>query len=289
MLAPLAPNRAEASAATIPVRHFDAAAPRRLARALADLGEGLRRWRLAAALARLDIRNRYRGSVLGPIWLTLSTAVMLGALGYLYSMLFQLPVGEYLPWLGVSLILWNVIAVSVGDACACLTAAEAVIRQLPLPHTVHALRCMMRNALVAAHNLPLIAVVFLLFGVSPGWSALLILPGLGLFALNVFAASLLLGMLCARFRDIGPIVTSVMQIAFFVTPVIWKPELLRPESRPWLPLNPFYALMETVRGPLLEGGGSPWIWAAALFWTAVHCGVCFAFFVRFRGRVAFWV
>ncbi|MBW8270323.1 ABC transporter permease [Caldovatus aquaticus] len=280
---------APAPAAAIPVRHFDAAAPRRLARALADLGEGARRWRLAAALAWLDLRNRYRGSVLGPLWLTLSTAVMLGALGWLYAALFRMPVGEYLPWLAVSLILWNVIATAVGEACACLTGAEAVIRQLPLPHSVHALRCVMRNALVAAHNLPLIAVVFLIFGVAPGWGALLVLPGLGLIALNAFAAALLLGMLCARFRDIGPIVGSVMQIAFFVTPVIWKPELLDPRLRLLLPLNPFHAVMETVRAPLLEGGGSPWAWLAALLWTAAHGAVAFAFFARFRGRIAFWV
>jgi lipopolysaccharide transport system permease protein len=118
---------------------------------------------------------------------------------------------------------------------------------------------------------------------------LLALPGLGLMALNAFAACLLLGMLCARFRDIGPIVGSVMQLAFFVTPVIWKPELLA--GKAWLlPLNPFHAVMETVRGPLLEGGGGgAWSWIAALLWTGLHCAAAFAFFVRFRGRVAFWV
>lgn len=285
----LAPSPAEASAAAIPVRQFDAAAPRRLTRALADLGEGARRWRLAAALAWLDLRNRYRGSVLGPLWMTLSTAVMLAALGWLYAALFRMSVADYLPWLATSLILWNIISQAVGEACACLTGAEAVIRQLPLPHSVHALRCVMRNALVAAHNLPLIALVYLLFGVVPGAAAPLALLGFVLIAVNVFAASLLLGMLCARFRDIGPIVGSLMQIAFFVTPVIWKPELLAPQSRLLLPLNPFHAVMETVRGPLIEGGGSGWAWLAALLWTVAHCAVAFAFFVRFRGRVAFWV
>jgi lipopolysaccharide transport system permease protein len=283
----LAPFPATESGA-IPVRRFDATAPDRLARAGRDLAEGFARWRLTAALARLDIRNRYRGSVLGPIWLTLSTAVMLAALGLLYSTLFKIPLQEYLPWLAVSLILWGVIAQAINEGCVCLTNAEAVIRQIPLPHTVHALRCVIRTALVAAHNLPLILVVFLLLGVAPGWEALLALPGLALLAVNAFAAALLLGMLCARFRDIGPIVGSVLQIAFFLTPVIWKPELLGPEAR-FLPLNPFHAVMETLRAPLLEGGGSVWAWLAALLWTAAHCGVAFAFFVRFRGRVAFWV
>ena len=189
-----------------PVREFDAAGPRHRARAMEDLSPGFSRWRLAGALARLDIRNRYRGSVLGPFWLTLSTAIMVGALGVLYAKLFTLDVAEYLPFLAVSLIVWNTINQIVTDACTSLTAAEGIIRQMPLPYTVHVLRCVFRNAVIAAHNLPLIGVVFALYGVVPGRGVLLAIPGLMLFAVAAFAASILLGMLCARFRDIPPIV-----------------------------------------------------------------------------------
>ena len=89
---------------------FDARQPRRRAAALEDLATGLRRWRLPAALARLDIRNRYRGSVLGPFWLTLSTAVMVVGLGLLYSSLFKMELANYLPFIAVSLIVWNMIS-----------------------------------------------------------------------------------------------------------------------------------------------------------------------------------
>jgi lipopolysaccharide transport system permease protein len=266
----------------------DAADPRRLERALEDLTTGLRRWRLPAALARLDIKNRYRGSVLGPFWLSLSTAVMILALGILYAALFKLSVAEYLPFLAVSLIVWNLIAQIVGDACTSLIVSEGIIRQMPLPYSVHALRCVFRNAVVAAHNLPLILVVFAACGRFPGPEAVLALPGLALIAVNAFAVALFLGMLCARFRDIAPIVGSVMQLAFFVSPVIWKPELLK-EKAAWLPLNPFYTVMETVRGPLVEGGAPPLVWASALGFTLLTCAAAFAFFVRFRGRIAFWV
>ncbi|HWX48258.1 MAG TPA: ABC transporter permease [Roseomonas sp.] len=268
---------------------FDAAAPDRLRRAVNDLRQGFAHWRLALALAWLDLRNRYRGSVLGPLWLTLSTAVMLASLGFLYSALFKIPLAEYLPWLAVSLIIWNVIGQVVGEACTSLTSAEGIVRQMPLPFTVHALCCVLRNALVAAHNLPLILVVCLLFWMIPGWEAFLALPGLLLLGVNALAASLLLGMVCARFRDIAPIVGSVLQIAFFITPVIWKPDLLSPEYHWLLMLNPFYVLMETIRAPLIEGGGSAAVWAAAVGYTLANCAASFAFFVRFRGRIAFWV
>jgi len=266
----------------------DAARPRRLERALEDLSTGFARWRLAAALARLDIRNRYRGSVLGPFWLSLSTAIMVVALGLLYSTLFTLPLREYLPYLVVGLIVWGLVSQTVTDACESLISAEGIIRQLPLPYTVHALRCVFRNAAVAAHSLPLILVVFAVFGHLPGPEALLALVGLALVAANAFALAIVLGMVCARFRDIPPIVGSVLQLAFFMSPVLWKPELLG-DRQVWLPLNPFYTLMETVRGPLVEGGAPGVVWLSAIGFTLLSCALSFAFFVRFRGRIAFWV
>ncbi|MDO9710181.1 ABC transporter permease [Paracraurococcus lichenis] len=271
-----------------PVYVSDAARPNRRAAALQDLATGLRRWRLPAALARLDIRNRYRGSVLGPFWLTISTAVMVIGLGLLYSSLFKLTLADYLPFIAVSLIVWNMVSQTIGDACTSLTSAEGIIRQMPLPYSVHVLRTVFRNALVTAHSLPLVLVIFLATGTVPGPEALLLLPGLALVTVNAFFISLFLGMLCARFRDIAPIVGSVMQLAFFMSPVLWKPELLG-ENAVWLPLNPFYALMETVRGPLVEGGVPAVIWLSAIAYTLLAGAVALAFFVRFRGRIAFWV
>ncbi|MBX9698677.1 MAG: ABC transporter permease [Acetobacteraceae bacterium] len=274
--------------AAAPLYLRDAADPRRLERALDDLGTGFRRWRLAAALARLDIRNRYRGSVLGPFWMTVSTAIMVGGLGLLYSTLFKLPLASYLPFLAVSLLVWTTINQIVLESCNSLIASEGIIRQMPLPYTVHALRCVFRNVVVSAHSLPLILVVFVICGLLPGPEALLAIPGLALITLNAFAAAVFLGMICARFRDIQQIVASAMQFFFFLSPVLWKPELLG-TRQVWLPLNPFYVLMETVRGPLVSGGASALVWACAILYTAAFCAVALGFFIRFRGRIAFWV
>jgi len=274
--------------ATARVHAFDAATPRRRERAIEDLADGLVRWRLAWALARSDITHRYRGSVLGPFWLTLSTAVMLGALGFLYAKLFRIDPTEYLPWLSVSLIVWNVLSATVTDATTSLTSAEGVIRQMPLPYSVHAMRVVIRNALMAAHNLPLVVVVFLIFGVPFTWMALLAIPGFLLIGIGGFAAAILLGMVCARFRDIPPIVGSLMQVAFFVSAVIWKPEMVG-HWEPFLPLNPVFAVMETVRAPIMGRTGGIVVWVAAFAWTGLLVATAWAFFVRFRGRIAFWV
>jgi len=266
----------------------DAANPRNTERAMADLRDGLSQWRLALALARLDLRNRYRGSVLGPLWMSLSTLIMLIGLGLLYGALFKFKLSNYLPHLAVSLIVWQWMAGFINDSCATLTSADGVIRQMRLPYTLHALRVALRNTLVAAHSLPLIPIVFLIFGQVPGPEALLAIPGLVLIGINMLAGGLLLGMVCARFRDIPPIVANVVQLAFFVSPILWKPELLG-DAMVWMAFNPFYALLETVRGPLLEGGGPPLAWLAAIFYTTLHVVLAGFLFVRFRSRIAFWV
>jgi lipopolysaccharide transport system permease protein len=256
--------------------------------AVADLRGGLQLWRLAWALGWLDIRLRYRGSMLGPFWLTISTGVMVAALGFLYSALFKLSLKDYLPFLALSQVLWGFLAALVSESCAAFTEAEGVIRSVRMPFFVFSMRVLIRNVIVLAHNVLVIAVVFAIFAMWPGWDGLMILPGLVIWIIDGLAMTLLLGAFCARFRDIQPIVNSIMQIAFFMTPVIWKPEQLGPGART-LPLNPFYDLLEIVRGPILGTGITLETWIGAITYSVLLCSVSWAFFVRARGRVTFWV
>ena len=254
-----------------------------------DVREGFGLWRLFMALGWLDIRLRYRGSLLGPFWLTLSTAVMVASLGVLYSALFKMDLREYIPFLALSMVLWGYVSTVVGEACFCFTQAEGAIRSIRMPYTLHAARTVVRNLLVLAHNVAVILVVYAAFDVWPGWAALWAVPGLALWVVDGLAACLLLGALCARFRDIPPIVGSVMQIAFFITPVIWKPELLQGGQADWLVFNPFYTVLEVVRGPLLGAPASEGVWASALGYSVLLLLAAWTLFCRVRARLAFWV
>lgn len=256
--------------------------------AVRDVREGLRLWRLAWSLGWFDIRLRYRGSMLGPFWLTISTGVMVGALGFLYSALFHMPLRDYLPYLALSQVLWGYLHALASDSGSVFTEAEAVIRSIRMPFFVLAIRVLVRDSLVLAHNLLVIAVVFLALRVWPGTAALLAIPALPVWILDALALTLLLGGVCARFRDIQPIVNSAFQIAFFVSPVIWKAEQLGSRAV-WLPLNPFYDLLEILRAPLLGQVPSAAVWAGALGYSAVLWTVSWLFFVRARGRIAFWI
>jgi len=262
--------------------------PDRIRHALQDIGGAAKLWRLCLKLAWLDIKLRYRGSILGPFWLTASTAVMIGAMSVLYTTLFKTDITAYMPFLSLSLVLWGFIGGMVNEGTVCFTGSENLIRSMRVPFTLFAVRTLTRNILVLLHNVVVVVGVFLVFRVWPGAVAFKALPAAGLWVLDAVAVCLLLGTLGARYRDIPPIIASLMQIFFFISPIIWKPDLITHGHR-WLQLNPFYPLLEILRRPLLGQHGALhlWYWAlgdSALLWLAA-----FAVFMRARARLAYWI
>ena len=263
----------------------------RFALAAADLGETMRLWRLVLALSFMDIKLRYRGSLLGPFWLTLSTAVMIGAIGFLYAGLFHQNVAKYLPYLSISLIFWGFLSTLTSEGGTSFTAAESMIRAQRMPLSLHAARVVMRNLFVLAHNLVVIVVVFAVFRVVPSKAVISVIPALLLWLIDGMAICLMLGVFGARFRDIPPIIASIVQIAFYVTPVIWSPNMVmhRHIGRVLVEWNPFYALLEILRGPLLGSPLEPAAWGVALGYSALLVLLSALTFTRARARIAYWV
>jgi lipopolysaccharide transport system permease protein len=253
-----------------------------------DVLDGVRLLPLAWALGWLDIRLRYRRSVLGPFWLTLSTGVMVASLGYLYAHIFHTEIHDYLPYLALSLVLWGFLGTVVAEACTAFTDSESVVRAVRMPFFLFAARVLIRNVMVLAHNAVVIVVVDAVFQMWPGWHAFLAIPGFLLWGIDSLAVVLLLGTFCARFRDILPIVSSVMQIAFFITPVLWQPSQLG-RNQALLPLNPFFDLLDIVRAPLLGSVPGVEIWLGAGCYSLALGVLAWGLFVRARGRIAFWI
>jgi lipopolysaccharide transport system permease protein len=248
-------------------------------------------WRLVWTLSVLDIQQRYRGSILGPFWLTLSTGVMIGAMGVIYAGLFHENVHTYLPFLSLSLVLWNLMSALTAEGSTCFLQSEPMIRAMRMPLSMHAARVVVRNFLVFAHNIVVIVVVFAVMHTVPGRYSFMIIPGFALWIVDAFAISLLLGVFCARFRDIPPIVASIMQIAFFVTPIIWSPAVLahRGIGIVLITWNPFAALLEIIRGPLLGTPLHLMPWLVALGYSSILIVAAAAIFSVARPRIAYWV
>lgn len=255
--------------------------------ALSDLTQGIERRELWLYLGWRDVKRQYSRSVLGPFWLTLSMGAMVLGLGLLYSQIMKVEVARYLPYLAIGLISWGLVSSIITGACHVFSAASGSMRQVRMPLSIYVFQFVWGQLLTFLHNFVIYFIIIVFFGINPGWPSLLFLPALFLVVINGVFIALVLGPLCARFRDIPMIVASIIQLAFFMTPIIWTAEALEGRGLV-LAANPFYHFMEIIRDPLLGGT------ATAVNW-AVCCGITvgmglFAtfFFARYRARVVYW-
>lgn len=227
--------------------------------------------------------------MLGPFWLTVSTAVMVFALGFLYSAILGQPLNEYFPYLATGLVIWMYISGTVTDGCQTFISSEAMIKQIRVPFWTHVLRTIWRNLIILGHNAVIILVILAVYGSAESAAAMsLVVPAMLLVLLNGCWVTLMLGVICARFRDVPPIVASVMQLLFFVTPIIWHPSSL-PGRQGFVYWNPLYHLIDIVRAPLLGKVPTPSAWLAVLGITIVGWTMSFLLFQRYRRRIAYWL
>ena len=256
---------------------------------IAPLGTGtLAHRELWTTLAHIDLKNRYRGSLLGPFWLTLATGVLIGGIGLLYGGLFGHPLSLYLPYVAVSIVIWTFVATTLTEASNLFLGEGIVLKQLPVPASLFTTRLIYRNILVLAHNAIIMVIVLAVFPQAWDWGLLTVPLGLGLLILNLWWLSVVLSVVSARFRDIPPIVASLLQILFFLTPVIWRKEDL-PNRAILIDLNPLFHLIEIVRAPLV-GGPVPTVSLVACAVSAV-LGTLFALHIRkwAETRLVYWI
>jgi ABC-type polysaccharide/polyol phosphate export permease len=256
-----------------------------------DLLNGLKRYDLWGRLGLLEVKRRYRRTIIGPFWSAISLGVFVGVMGTVGIGLWKQGAVDYLPFLASGMMVWLMISTIITESCVLFISGQHVFSRMRVDFSMMAYALVWRNLVAFLHNLTVYLVVVALFATKLiGWALLLLFPGLLLVAVNAVWLALLLGMVCIRFRDVQQLVTTILQISLFVTPIFWPPALLTGATR-WLfvDFNPLYCFIDVVRSPLL--GAVPSLTSYAVIgavtivgWTATY----FAF-SRFRKRIAFWV
>lgn len=256
--------------------------------ALDDLAEGLRRWELWVTMGLQDVKRHYRRSTLGPLWLTLSLAILVVSLGTLYGRLLGVEAAIYFPHLTLGFLAWQFISGVLGESCNVFIKHKGWLINVRTPLSLFVYQLVWQHLITMGHNFLVYIGVAMVFGIFAGWAGLLIVPVLAILIANAVWVGLFFGTLCARFRDIPQIVQSLLRIGFFMTPVIWMPSQLG-ERAYMAYFNPFAYFVELVRSPLL-GEVPPWeTWALALGVTVAGWTLALALFTRFRGRVPYWL
>lgn len=254
-----------------------------------DIWQGIKSWRIWWLLSWSDICLRYRRSVLGPFWITISMAILISAMGFLYGHLFRVNVRNYFPFLAAGMLTWYLISALLMDAPKIFIDSEAYCKQMKLPYLIFVMRFLVKNFIVFLHNIIIIIPILMIYHIDVGWQIFLVLPGLFLLLFNALTYGTLIAMISTRFRDVEQIVVSLIQVVFFMTPIMWNIDILPIKYRHLMLFNPFNYFITLVRDPLMGQMPSGFFYLIAIMITLVGLIVSYFALVKFRRKIIFWL
>jgi len=224
-------------------------------RTIRDVVRAVGLWHIWGRLGWQDVRLKFRRSAVGVGWIFVNLAVLVASIGFIYANLLGQDTRQFIPYLTIGMILWGYLTSSTVDGGNAFVHSEGYIKQISLPIYVYILRFFVSISVTTLIAMLAYVIVAIVYAVPFRAGTLFVLPGL----VMVMTASLLLvtifAHLNARFRDIAHLASVGMQVLFYVTPVIFPAELLRPRADLSfvVNLNPMFHLLEVVRRPLLGG------------------------------------
>jgi ABC-type polysaccharide/polyol phosphate export permease len=257
---------------------------------LFDVVSGLKKFPVAFWLATEDMRTRYTRTALGPWWNVLSTVTFVGAMGFTFGALFGQPLETYLPYIAASMACWNFMNSIIIDAPGTLVRGAGIVVAYPLPLSTQVFRSVFDKFLLLLHFLVVYVALAFIMRVPVNVVALLMFPvALAVYAVAGTGISLGLCVLGARFRDLGPAISSVMTMVFLLTPVFWQKITLKPEQHWITDLNPFFHMLEIGRQSLLGKFAAPEHWVASIT-IALFCLVMgIITFAVMRRKIYYWL
>ncbi|MCO8576527.1 ABC transporter permease [Burkholderia multivorans] len=254
-----------------------------------ELLDTVRAPHLWLVLAWYDIKQRYRRSVLGPFWMTLSTGIMIGTLGVIWSLIFNMDIKDYLPYYAAGQVIWSFYSGQINEACTGFIQFEGLLKQIRLPMPSFLLRLVMRNLIILMHNFVVVVVVITFFGAGWSWLALIAIPGLFLASVCIFLMSICVAIPCTRFRDLQPIVQNLTTVGFYITPILWQPKVIGAKFAWLVEYNPAAHLINIVRDPLLGHAPPLASWGWVLGMVLVFGVIASLLLARYRHRIAYWL
>ncbi len=274
--------------AAIPIYEFDASRSR-FSFAWRDFTQAFSNPSLIATLVRQDIDNRFKGSLLGGFWITVTTLATVSGLAMLYGQIFGVGLNDYFPYVAIGIVVWGLMSSLINDGVAAFAGGAAMISQTALPRTLLAIRATCRGLWSLAFKLPVVIGVIIFTHVAQGVGGVMLsLAGIALIVLSGFFLTFALGTIAARFRDIGQLADVTLTFSFFATPVFWHADRLGPYQH-LVAFNPFYHFLNVVRGPLIGADDlalSFGVAGALTVLCAILGALVYGFFAR---RLPYWV
>ncbi|MHC5197081.1 ABC transporter permease [Pseudomonas frederiksbergensis] len=245
-------------------------------------------WHAWFLLSLQDVKGRYRRSVIGPFWITLTSIFFVMGLGLVYSRLLNLDLKEYLPFLACGIIVWTFILGFINEGANAIIGSGHIIKQINMPFLTHVMRVVFRSVIIFLHSWVVLVPLLMWYGYLSIYGLLCSIVGICLIVFALTPLVTLLAVICARYRDVLPMISSGMQLLFFVTPVMWHPNQLAGLSMV-IKYNIFVYFIDLVREPMLNGY-FPLMSAIVVFvFGAALWGLSFSALFLNRKKIPYWL
>lgn len=254
-----------------------------------DLKSALVKYQLWISLGWNDVLGRYRRSVLGPFWLTISMAVTISAMGPLYGSMFGSGTGNFIMHLALGMIFWAFMSSLINDSCSIFNDSSTIIKQSDLPFYVYIFRVFYRQLTILLHNCIIIPFIMILTGAKINFYLLLFLPSLIITSITLIATGMILAIFCTRYRDMGPVIQSIITLCFFITPIIWSPEQLPLGRREFVNYNIFYYFLDILRKPLMGLSPDANSWIISIAVSLFTLLISTLLIKKYQSKIVYWL
>jgi lipopolysaccharide transport system permease protein len=205
-------------------------------------------------LVKVDLRTRYRRSILGMGWSLLHPIAMTTILCIVFHTIFHKDVRDYAPFLLAGLATWSYVLSSALSGCQCFFQGESYIRQYPAPFAIYPLRTALGGTV---HFLIALSVTIILCWYCKGFANLAMLltlvPVLIVMFVLSWSIAVLAGFANVHFQDTQHLSDVAFQILFYATPVMYPATVLKDNIfARLLRFNPLYYILEMVRTPIVD-------------------------------------
>ncbi|NNE57205.1 MAG: ABC transporter permease [Hellea sp.] len=241
-------------------------------------------WRLAWA----DMNQIYRRSLIGIFWISISFVMFIGVKIYIFGSFLGDELRMYSLWVTIGYAVWTFITHSITDGCTVFVSSRSWILGTNLSLGTFVAQNVMRH-LIGFFMVIIISVILLIYlRYEQGWITLTIIPGFFFLILNSIWVHIVLGILCARFRDLLHLVRAIMHVMFFLTPILYLPKQLGPKAV-IMNYNPFTHYLAIIREPIVNGRISELAWQVVIAIT-IAGWLLAIYLIKTRYRnIAFWI
>ena len=240
-------------------------------------------------LALFEIKLKYRLTHLGPIWISINSFIIITALGYIWSHILSIPGSYYYSYLASGFTFWWFFNSTVSDSVDLFKKNKNLIINDNQSFNFIIFKTIFTNFIIYLHSLFfVVAFLFSYLNILISIKFHLFFLGLLINFFILFQVSKIISFLTTRYRDLANIISNLMTLMFFVTPIVWTVDSAKSKTVIY-EYNPVYHLIEIVRQPLL--GSTPLAINYIYVFTFLCFLIIFSFFIlnRYEKRITFWI